>query len=451
MAYPSGIDNGYCPSTHPVHLVSIFYELWFSVAPFNALNDGGKFVLSTGDPNGFSLHGDFMNGWDNDVLSRAVQTCTDDSGVIENCGVFANENRFVSNSEMASCAAPNPLPSEDVGDSGSIPYLPGCVAITDGPGPASAADLDPNCVAASGGSSSVTPASSSATPQSSSMTASGANLVAAASPTPASGDDSVGDGSVPSIVSTSSLTITTSVYADDSVPSPSSVGVSSYDSIPTPSITPVSGNSADDSVPSPSSVGVSSSSYDSIPTPSVTPVSGDSDDDSVPSPSSVGVSSYDSIPTPSITPVSGDGTVPSMCSAPADVNSILSSFLSSVFPTGVPASLSSLLVLPTPVPSNVNVDSAGMPSSTASYNLPSGGDNYAVDPTGNSSPSPSSSPAVSPTTSSVQPSYTPTTGSGQQDDDSDGDGETCSSSGATYNKRTRRQHHVRRAKHGKRL
>jgi len=148
MAYPDGIDSGQCPSSHPHHLVSIFFEVWFNVAPFNALNDGGRFVLANGDPTGYGLHGDFLNGWDRSVLSRAVQTCTDGSGVIENCPVFQNENRFVSNADMNSCAASNPLPSENV--SGPMPNLPGCVAVTNGPAAATPNDLVPGCTSAVG-------------------------------------------------------------------------------------------------------------------------------------------------------------------------------------------------------------------------------------------------------------------------------------------------------------
>ena len=150
MAYPDGIDNGLCPPSHPIHLVSIFYEVYFSVAPFNALNDGGRFVLANGDPTGYGLHGDFLNGWDRSVLSRAVATCTADSGVIEDCPVFQNEGRFVPDSVMNTCAAKNPLPDENVSLGTISLHLPGCVAVTEGPGTASAADLVPGCVPGGG-------------------------------------------------------------------------------------------------------------------------------------------------------------------------------------------------------------------------------------------------------------------------------------------------------------
>jgi len=145
MVYPDGVDSGRCPSSHPVHLISLFYEVWFDVASFNNLNDGGRFVLSNGDPTGYGLHGDFMNGWDRSVLSRAVDQCTAASGVIEDCPVFQNEGRFNADSDMNSCAAQNPLPSEPV-TGADLPHLPGCVAVTEGPAPATSADLVPGCV-----------------------------------------------------------------------------------------------------------------------------------------------------------------------------------------------------------------------------------------------------------------------------------------------------------------
>jgi Domain of unknown function (DUF1996) len=144
MAFPSEVDDGFCPPSHPIHLISLFYEVWFNVAQFNGLNDGGRFVLANGDPTGYGLHGDFMNGWDRNVLSDAVKRCTDSSGNIQNCPTF--QGRFYSDAEMNACSAPNPIPAESV--PGAVyPNLPGCVAVTNGPGAASPHDLVPGCKA----------------------------------------------------------------------------------------------------------------------------------------------------------------------------------------------------------------------------------------------------------------------------------------------------------------
>ncbi|KAI0245872.1 hypothetical protein BJV78DRAFT_1287032 [Lactifluus subvellereus] len=186
MAYPDRVDSGICPLSHPIRLISIFYEVYFSVAPFNALNEGGRFVLSNGDPTGYGLHGDFMNGWDRNVLSRAVATCTADSGVIEDCPVFQNEGRFETDSVMNTCAAKNPFPNENVSPGTILPYLPGCIAVTDGPGTASAKDLVPGCVPEGGSAAPISNTNPSATSSSAPSPSSVGKALGAAPPGPAS-------------------------------------------------------------------------------------------------------------------------------------------------------------------------------------------------------------------------------------------------------------------------
>jgi hypothetical protein len=124
--------------------MSLFYEVYFDVARYNALNGRGRFVLANGDPTGYGLHGDFFNGWDRSVLQRAADTCTADSGVIEDCPVFQNEGRFYSDDEMNACQGNDPKPG-DVNVVDPVPYLPGCVAVTEGPASATPADLAPGC------------------------------------------------------------------------------------------------------------------------------------------------------------------------------------------------------------------------------------------------------------------------------------------------------------------
>ena len=85
VAYPDGMDNGVCPPGFPKRLISLFYEVtWntFAFEPFRgqAMNTTQPFVYANGDPTGYGLHGDFLNGWDVPTLQQAVNNCTDDSG-----------------------------------------------------------------------------------------------------------------------------------------------------------------------------------------------------------------------------------------------------------------------------------------------------------------------------------------------------------------------------------
>lgn len=55
VAYLSQIDNGVCPSTHPVLLPHLFYEVLYGVANVKQEN-GGRFVFSNGDATGYGFH-----------------------------------------------------------------------------------------------------------------------------------------------------------------------------------------------------------------------------------------------------------------------------------------------------------------------------------------------------------------------------------------------------------
>ncbi|GAO46748.1 hypothetical protein SAICODRAFT_28840 [Saitoella complicata NRRL Y-17804] len=140
VAYPSNMNSGTCPPTHPIRLISLFYEVMFDVAQFSSLwtPDGVSqpFVLANGDPTGYGLHGDFMNGWNRDVLQRAIDNCTDMSGDINVCEVF--DGMLQTTQEMSSCVA-YPQVIEDV--SGTLDELPGCNPIQSGGYPSAMATM----------------------------------------------------------------------------------------------------------------------------------------------------------------------------------------------------------------------------------------------------------------------------------------------------------------------
>jgi hypothetical protein len=90
MAYPKENESGPCPSTHPVRLVTLFYEMMWDVDAWSKLRSQARnptqpFVTAQGDPTGYGYHGDFLDGWDKNVLQTAIDTCTSDSGIIEYC------------------------------------------------------------------------------------------------------------------------------------------------------------------------------------------------------------------------------------------------------------------------------------------------------------------------------------------------------------------------------
>jgi Domain of unknown function (DUF1996)/WSC domain len=129
MSYPAN-DHAYgaCPPSHPVHFVSLFYEVIFSTDKFDNQWYGNKqpFVWSMGDPTGYGLHGDFFSGWDVDHLQKAIDICTNNSGKVEDCPVFT----ITPNDVAKGCRIP---PSIDEQVSGTLDALPGCNPVQPGP------------------------------------------------------------------------------------------------------------------------------------------------------------------------------------------------------------------------------------------------------------------------------------------------------------------------------
>ncbi|KZM18944.1 uncharacterized protein EKO05_0006658 [Ascochyta rabiei] len=138
MAYPSnagvGIEN--CPTTHrAARFPTIFMEFWYDVSSFNGQYSSSStpWVLSNGDPTGYSMHADFLNGWEKGVLAKA----TGETGGC-NCGCACG------NDEMKQCFG-----AENVNDDGDSSFaecsasksdaiakldkLPGCNPIQSGP------------------------------------------------------------------------------------------------------------------------------------------------------------------------------------------------------------------------------------------------------------------------------------------------------------------------------
>jgi hypothetical protein len=81
MAFPAigAYNGGVCPQSHPVAIYSVFYEFYYDTSSFT---DYANLVYAMGDPTGYGLHGDFLNGWsDQNALNQAAATCQGPQGV----------------------------------------------------------------------------------------------------------------------------------------------------------------------------------------------------------------------------------------------------------------------------------------------------------------------------------------------------------------------------------
>lgn len=80
MAWPEDAGDGKsnCPEGY-VHVPHLFYELYWETMDFkDAWVPDGKsqpFVLSNGDRTGYSLHADFISGWDETTLKWIIDNC----------------------------------------------------------------------------------------------------------------------------------------------------------------------------------------------------------------------------------------------------------------------------------------------------------------------------------------------------------------------------------------
>ncbi|KAF7333849.1 WSC domain protein [Mycena venus] len=144
-AFLSGLDNGACPAGF------LFFEVTWNVADFsgrwNSSVDKWPFVYSTGDPTGFSWHGDFQNGiqsfsWDTTALQNAIDQCDNPNdqtgqGITEACRFLTVKPAALSNE----CKI-NPVVNEVI--NGKLTKLPGCNPLQFGPQDATIFN-DANC------------------------------------------------------------------------------------------------------------------------------------------------------------------------------------------------------------------------------------------------------------------------------------------------------------------
>lgn len=78
VAYAEELDGGKCPPGYK-KIMKLLYEAFYRVDEWDSEWVGNQhpFVLSNGDTTGFGFHGDFLDGWDENVLQAAIDQCSD--------------------------------------------------------------------------------------------------------------------------------------------------------------------------------------------------------------------------------------------------------------------------------------------------------------------------------------------------------------------------------------
>lgn len=134
MSYPTRYNGGDCPASHPVRLPGVFFEAFYAVDKFPHGQGTQPFVLSNGDPTGYGFHGDFVNGWDVDVVREALShgtclaTVTNNGNSPQNCLPL---RPYVKARNDDDCQMRQSIPlTENLGMIEPISRLPGCNPIT---------------------------------------------------------------------------------------------------------------------------------------------------------------------------------------------------------------------------------------------------------------------------------------------------------------------------------
>lgn len=120
----SALAGDKCPSTHPVRIPQVMYEIMFDTTQFNDAKywQNGKqpLVYSFGDTTGYGQHGDYLFGWKDDALQRGMDALGSTCGS-EDC---TRVLKIQSGKDAIGCVKAQQA-KEDVGTSSWLTQLPG--------------------------------------------------------------------------------------------------------------------------------------------------------------------------------------------------------------------------------------------------------------------------------------------------------------------------------------
>lgn len=133
-----------CPDTHPIRYPQIFLENFYRLEPWQKdqwNRTGPSVILANGDTTGATFHGDFVNGWEPEVLQRAINECRTAGDDLDKCKAFDGQLQDPWNkttgapADMYDCRLQSQIPAEDVGFYRPLEHLPGCNPRWDWDGP----------------------------------------------------------------------------------------------------------------------------------------------------------------------------------------------------------------------------------------------------------------------------------------------------------------------------
>ncbi|OAG02130.1 uncharacterized protein CC84DRAFT_999252 [Paraphaeosphaeria sporulosa] len=132
VAYAPGsnaLAGDKCPSTHPVRIPQVMYEIMYDTS--GAMSDPKYFqngkqplVYSFGDPTGYGAHGDYLFGWKDDALQRAMDNLGKGCAS-EDCTKIL---KIQSGKDAIACTKAQQA-KEDVGNSNWLTEIPGNIMV----------------------------------------------------------------------------------------------------------------------------------------------------------------------------------------------------------------------------------------------------------------------------------------------------------------------------------
>ncbi|KAL8994263.1 MAG: hypothetical protein Q9169_005716 [Polycauliona sp. 2 TL-2023] len=139
MSYPgtqagtAGCPAGFQKARFP----EVMVEFWFDISQFDGQYgaDEVPWVLANGDPTGYSFHMDFLNGWEEGVLAKAMKTCNPGNTgnpKLDTAQCFG-AGAYQEGTAHQACKKASSV-NEEIGLNGPLSQLPGCNPIQAGPG-----------------------------------------------------------------------------------------------------------------------------------------------------------------------------------------------------------------------------------------------------------------------------------------------------------------------------